>query len=341
MKTKIVATIGPSSNDAKTIGLMLEAGMDVARINCSHSNPKQIRDWTKLIRRVAKQNHRRVKIMVDLQGPRLRVGVLPKKGRRLHAGEIVTFDTNGNTKRGVIHVDDPYLHNDIEVGHPMFLANGQIELMITSVHGTTFQAKVVHGGHLFSHKAVNMPGTRLTTSGLTNKDIADAKTGLSVGVEQVALSFVQSSADVKALRKIVGKKMTIIAKIEMAMALNHIDGILRATDQMMVARGDLGAEVPVEDVPFLQKHLIHESHRHHRPTIVATQMLISMVDNIHATRAEVSDVANAVLDKTDAVMLSDETAAGKYPVEAVAMMHKIVERAEHHHFTPGGKFVSK
>lgn len=341
MRTKIIATIGPSSNDPQTIGRMIDAGMDVARINCSHSSTKQIRDWTKLIRRVAHQKHRRVQVMVDLQGPRLRVGVLSKKGRVLNDGEIVTFDTNGATGRGVIHVDDPYLHNDIEVGHPMFLSNGQIELVIIHVHGTTFKAEVIHGGHLFSHKAVNLPGTRLTTSGLTNKDIIDAKTGLGVQADLVALSFVQTPADVKALRKIVGRKAEIIVKIEMAMALNHMDGILQATDQMMVARGDLGAEVPVEDVPFLQKHLIREAHRHHRTAIVATQMLISMVDNVHATRAEVSDVANAVLDGADTLMLSDETAAGKYPVEAVAMMRRVVDRAEHHHFTPSGKYVKE
>jgi len=269
--------------------------------------------------------------MLDLQGPRLRVGMLPKQGRVLQEGEIVSFDTKPTSSKSIIHIDDPYLHSDIQVGHPLFLSSGQMELIVTKVQGTKITARVVHGGHLFSRKGVNVPGTKLTTSGLTDKDIEDVRVGVEAGVDYIALSFVQSAEDITRLREMLPKKIKIIAKIEMAMALHHIESILTASDGIMVARGDLGIELPAEEVPFVQKRLIRQAIWHNKPVIVATQMLLSMTDHPHPTRAEVSDVANAVLDRADAVMLSDETASGRYPREAVAMMTKIVTRAERDH----------
>jgi len=328
MSTKIVATVGPLSSTTPVLRGMMSAGMDVARINCSHATPSEIRKRVEKIRHLAKLSHRRVDIMLDLQGPRLRVDNIPLAGRMLREGEMVIFDTTPTTKRGVIHIEDPYLHQDIVAGHPLFLANGQLELLVTKVFETTIHAKVIRGGLLLNRKGVNVPQTVLTTSGLTPKDIADVATGLEVGVDMIALSFVQSGKDIEHLRSLVGRKVKIVAKIEMAVALQHLTAITKASNLIMVARGDLGTEVPPEDVPFLQKKMIKTARRLHRPSIVATQMMISMVNAPHPTRAEVSDVANAVLDGTDYVMLSDETAAGKYPVEAVATMQRIVRRAE-------------
>ena len=328
MQTKIIATVGPHSSSAPMLKKLMMAGMDVVRINCSHATPPEIRQRVKTIRAVAKALHRNVEIMLDLQGPRLRVSNVSSKGRLLVEGENVIFDTTLTTHRGVLHIEDPYLHQDIQVGHPLFLANGLLELMVTKVFDTTIHARVVRGGLLLNRKGVNVPQTTLTTSGLTPKDVKDVAIGMAAGVDTIALSFVQSAKDVNDLRKLVTKKTKIVAKIEMAVALTRLKEIIAASDSIMVARGDLGCEVPQEDVPFLQKEMIVLANKHHKPAIVATQMMISMVNAPHPTRAEVSDVANAVLDGAAYVMLSDETAAGQYPVEAVATMRRIVTRAE-------------
>lgn len=328
MRTKIVATVGPLSSSLPMLKSLIAAGTDVVRINCSHATHPEIRQRVKTIRAAAKAMHKKVDIMLDLQGPRLRVSNVSAKGRQLVEGESVIFDTTLTTHRGVLHIEDPYLHQDIKVGHPLFLANGLLELMVTKVFDTTIHARVVRGGLLLNRKGVNVPQTTLTTSGLTPKDIKDVAVGLEVGVDMIALSFVQSAKDVNDLRKLVTKKTKIVAKIEMAVALTRLKEIIMASDEIMVARGDLGCEVPPEDVPFLQKDMITLANKHHKPAIVATQMMISMVGAPHPTRAEVSDVANAVLDGAAYVMLSDETAAGKYPVESVATMRRIVTRAD-------------
>lgn len=328
MRTHLIATIGPSSDDPKILNALVKAGMTIARINASHATPQEIRRRTKLLRTIAAKHKKKLKIMLDLQGPRLRVGVLPQQGRVLVEGETVLFDTNGSTKRGVIHIDDPYLHSDIQAGHPLFLSSGQMELVVTKVAGTQIETKVVRGGHLFSRKGVNVPGTTLTTSGLTDKDRQDVKYAIEAGVDLIALSFVQSVKDIQALRDLLPKKIGIIAKIEMAVVLQRMEEVFQASDGIMVARGDLGIELPPEEVPFVQKSLVRQAMWHNKPSIVATQMLISMTDHPHPTRAEVSDVANAVMDGADAVMLSDETASGSYPVEAVTTMAKIIARTE-------------
>lgn len=328
MSTKIIATIGPASSTLKQLQAMMRGGMDIARINCSHGTPADIRSRLALIRRAAKSVHRKVDIMLDLQGPRLRVSNIPASGRQLTDGEMVIFDTQKTTRRGIIHIEDPYLHQDIRAGHPLFLANGLLELLVTKVFETSIHARVVHGGLLLNRKGVNVPQTQLTTTGLTPKDIQDVKLGVQLGVEHIAMSFVQTAADVHRLRALAGKKIHLVAKIEMAVALQHLTDIIKSSDMVMVARGDLGCELPQEEVPFIQKKIIRLAKRHRRPAIVATQMMMSMVNEPHPTRAEVSDVANAVLDGASLVMLSDETAAGNYPVEAVTIMRRIVRRAE-------------
>lgn len=328
MRTKIIATLGLHSSTTPILKGMIAAGLDIARINCSHAKPDEIRARVKLVRRIAKQMHRRVDVLLDLQGPRLRVNNVPPEGRILTPGEMVIFDTKPTARPGVLHIDDPYLHLDIKAGHPLYLANGEFKVMVKKVFETSIHARVIRGGRLLNRKGINVPQTPLTTSGLTPKDINDLKVGLAADVDYVAMSFVQSAADIKALRKLVGRRAKLVAKIEMAVALKHLTAILRASDAIMVARGDLGIEVLHEEVPFLQKKMIKIARRHRRPAIVATQMMMSMVNAKHPTRAEVSDVANAVLDGATHVMLSDETAAGKYPVETVAAMRRIVRRAE-------------
>lgn len=328
MATKIIATLGVHSSTTPVLTKMISAGMDIARINCSHAKPEEIRARVQLVRRLATKMHRRVKVLLDLQGPRLRVSNVPPEGRMLFPGELVIFDTQRTSRPGVLRIDDPYLHLDIKAGHPLYLANGEFKVMVKKVFDTSIHARVIRGGRLLNRKGINVPQTPLTTSGLTPKDLQDLSVGLAMKVEYIAMSFVQSAADVESLRRLVGRRAKIVAKIEMAVALKHLTAIVRASDGIMVARGDLGIEVLHEEVPFLQKKMIAVARRHHRQAIVATQMMMSMMNAKHPTRAEVSDVANAVLDGATHVMLSDETAAGNYPSETVAAMRRIVRRAE-------------
>ncbi len=330
MRTKIIATIGPRSDSFNVLRDMARAGMYMARMNFSHCMYEEYKNRKKYIEKINKEEKLHVHIMQDLQGPRLRVGELPKKGLLLEEGDELIFTTEKTKAKGIIHIDDPYVHDDIKAGEVMYLTNGAMELFVTKVVGTKIYARVVRGGILFSHKAINLPQTKLTTSGLTEKDIRDVEFALTEGIEYIALSFVQSAEDVLRLRKLVGTKVKIISKIERALALKHIDEIIQASDSIMVARGDLGAELPIEEVPFIQKNIIRHAYWHNKGAITATQMMLSMVSHPQPTRAEVSDVANAILDKSDAVMLSDETASGEYPVEAVATMARIIQRTEKH-----------
>ncbi|MFA6043047.1 MAG: pyruvate kinase [Patescibacteria group bacterium] len=328
MRTKIIATLGPKSESPEVIAQLVKAGMDIARMNFSHCTYDEYLARTKHLRAIQKEVGRPIKIMQDLRGPRLRVSNVPKDGLELTHGMMVTFSTSTKDTKA-LHVSDPHLHKDISVDDPLFLVNGAVELTVRKVTGTTIQAEVIHGGRIFENTAVNVPNTRLTTAGLTAKDKEDVRFALEHGVDYIALSFVQSAKDVEDLRKLVGTKAKIIAKIERRVALADIDSIIQAADGIMVARGDLGTEMPVEEVPFIQKNLIRHAAWHRKPCIVATQMLFSMVDTPHPTRAEVSDIANAVWEAADAVMLSDETASGLYPVQALQTMAKVVKRAEH------------
>ena len=244
-------------------------------------------------------------------------------------GEKYSFSfKNCGTQENCIPIDNEELIKDVQVGHSFYLVNGAIELTVMEIKKGKIYATVERGGHLSSRKGINVPMTNLSAGGLTKKDIVDAKFGALQKVDYIGLSFVQTAEDVKKLRKIVGPDIKIMAKIERATALPEIDKILKEADGIMIARGDLGIEMPMEELPILQKELIMHAHWHKKPAIVATQMMLSMVDKPHPTYAEVTDVANAVFDGADVLMLSDETAVGKYPLECVVMMKKIIDRTD-------------
>ncbi len=312
---------------------LVAAGMDIARMNFSHCTYAEYKARAKRLKRMRTPHGEPIRIMQDLQGPRIRVGSLPADGILLHEGSTYTFCDENRIKRSnknCIPIDDPFLHIDIKKGEPLHLANGDLELVVTSVKHTIITARVLRGGVLFSHKAINVPDTELRRSGLTKKDIKDALFAVRQGVDTIALSFVQSADDVLKLRHTIkaSKGTKIIAKIERGQALKKIDEIIQASDGIMIARGDLGIEIPVEEIPIIQKNLVRHAHWHNKPVIIATQMLTSMIRSPKPTRAEVSDIANAVFDGADAVLLSDETAAGEHPVNAVSIMRKIINRTE-------------
>lgn len=327
MRTKIIATIGPKSESPEIIRELVKAGADIFRMNFSHCTYDEYRARKSAIQAIAQEEGRDVKIMIDLQGPRLRVGELPEEGIEMSEDKTFVFSTDKESNEAIF-IDDPHLHNDVKVGDPLYLVNGAIELIVTSVEGREIKAKVISGGTLYSRKAVNLPYTALTTSSLTEKDLSDIEFSVKEGADYIALSFVQTADDVTRLRGLVGENIKIVSKIERAIALKNIDSIIKASDAIMIARGDLGIELPMEDVPIVQKHLIRMASWHGKASIVATQMLLSMVEKVKPTRAEVNDVANAVFDGADAVMLSDESANGENPVAAVKTMAKIVGRVE-------------
>lgn len=327
-KTKTICTIGPNSQRPEILEQLVKNGMDIARMNMSHATHDEFNLRKALINEYNTMYGKDVKILMDLQGPRMRVGECGDKGIELREGEIVLFSTNAKNE-DAIFVNDPYLHEDIEVDHPMYLANGDLELIITEKNGQDFKALVTRGGTLHSRKGVNLPETNLTTRGLTDKDLADLEFGLKQGIDYVAMSFVKDAEDINNLRTIINNPaIKVIAKIEIKQALYNIDEIIQAVDVIMVARGDLGIEVPLEELPLIQKEMIRRCKKYNTPAIVATQMLMSMVEHYRPTRAEVSDVANAVLDGADILMLSDETAFGKYPVEALKYLVNTARKAE-------------
>lgn len=337
LATRIICTIGPASESKKVIEQLMLEGMDIARFNFAHCRLSQFETCKEHIVTLNALHNKNVKILQDLQGPRMRVGVLPEEGLKLHDGEEVLFTTDP-TKTEAIFINDPYLHEDIEVDHPIFLSNGDMELIVTEKKGTLIKTKVLRGGVLFTRKGVNVPQTNSKTSSLTEKDFGDVEYGVKVGVDYIALSFVKDGDDIVKLREFVTKAgnglsvdtghIKLVAKVERRQALENLDSILSAVDSVMVARGDLGIEVPIEELPIIQKDIINRANHKGKPSIVATQMLMSMVNHSFPTRAEVSDVANAVLDGASALMLSDETAFGDYPVESVKMLVKVAKRIE-------------
>jgi len=339
-RTKIVCTIGPSCESKDILKKMVEAGMNVARLNFSHGTYENHKMLIENIREVEKQTGEPVAIMQDLQGPKIRVGLLPEEGVELKDGDLITFDTSlDEYSEKIIPIDYTDLHQYLKKGERMLLDDGRIEVNVLSVDNTKIKTKVVVGRCLTSHKGINVPDSKLTVRALTEKDKADAKFGVEHEVDLIALSFVTGAEDILDLRYLVKQyekdlnlkseqPIKIIAKIERSDAVKNIEEILEVVDGIMVARGDLGIETPAKDVPLVQKKLIDMALEYARPVIVATQMLDSMQNNPRPTRAEVSDVANAVIDHTDAVMLSNETAAGKYPVETVQTMSEIIIGAE-------------
>ncbi len=336
-RTKIVCTIGPASEKSKTLEALIRAGMNVARLNMSHGSLPSHRTIIKTIRAISKKLGVPVGILADLQGPKIRIGKLAKD-INLENGSTVIFSTDlsstGTARiHGTIPVDYPALSREIKPGALLLIDDGRIECRIKSVRGANIIADVTTGGMISSHKGINVPGAMIKTPSLTAKDLHDLKFALDQGVDFIALSFVRSARDVQDLRSHMKKsRARIIAKIEKQEAIRHFDEILNAADGVMVARGDLGLETEASNVPVVQKEIIAQCRRAAKPVIVATQMLDSMERNPRPTRAEVSDVANAVVDHTDAVMLSGETATGKYPVRAVEVMRTIIQKTEHSRF---------
>lgn len=328
MATKIVATIGPSSWDEDILTQLVRNGVNIVRVNFSHATYEGYANIKTIVERVDPT----VKMLFDLQGPRIRVGIMPEEGKEIVEGEEYVFTHNDTKFYNQIKIDDPYLHADVQEGEPLFLANGVIELKITSVKDGNITATAVRGGTLFSRKGINIPQTHYSRGALTEKDLKDIEFAITQNPEYIALSFVQTAADVYKLRELIaGTNIKIISKIETAFALKNIDEIIQVSDAIMIGRGDLGIEVPEEDLPIIQKDLIRHARWHNTPCIVATQMLLSMMHHPHPTRAEVSDVATAVFDGADAVMLSDETASGEYPIEAVTTMKRIITRIDDYH----------
>jgi pyruvate kinase len=333
-RTKVVCTLGPATRDETTLRGLMQAGMDVARINFSHGDQETHAQTIALLRRLSNEEDKLVAIMADLQGPKLRVGDIAEGQVQLEQGDEFTLTTrpvSGSPE--VVHLPHPEIVRDLSLGQRVLLDDGQIELTVVGKTGTDLVCRVVTGGSLSSHKGLNLPGARLRISSLTEKDREDALFAVEQGVDFLALSFVRRPADVLELHHFLqahDADLPIIAKIEKPEALEVFDDILEISDGVMVARGDLGVETPPEEVPFHQKGIIHAANRAGKPVITATQMLQSMIEHPRPTRAEASDVANAILDGTDAVMLSGETAVGAYPVEAVHMMRTIAANAETH-----------
>jgi pyruvate kinase len=331
-RTKIVGTIGPSSASPEALAALVGAGMDVARLNFSHGTHAEHASVIAALRAIATGARRPVAILQDLAGLKIRIGEIPGGPVRLAAGDAYTLTTRpvAGDARGA-SVSLPNLPGLVRPGDRLRLADGEIELTAERIGETDVACRVVSGGALSSHKGLSLPNAVIPGPAMTAKDREDLLFGVAHGVDYVALSFVRSETDVRQARALLsehGASIPIVAKIERHEALGAIDAILAEADGIMVARGDLGVETPLEHVPLLQKMLIEKANRAGKPVITATQMLLSMVDSPRPTRAEVGDVANAILDGTDAVMLSEETASGRYPIEAVATMRRIAEDTE-------------
>ncbi|MCU0809933.1 MAG: pyruvate kinase [Thiobacillaceae bacterium] len=331
-RTKIVATLGPACSDAKTLDRMMEAGIDVVRLNFSHGTAQDHIDRAELVRSLARARGRAVGVLVDLQGPKIRIGKFRDAKIVLAKGDSFILDAAcelGDQQR--VGLDYKELPNDVSRGVTLLLDDGRIELWVEEVRGSEIHCTVVQGGPLSNNKGINRKGGGLSASALTEKDIEDIRTAAALKADYLAVSFPRSGADMRQARELLraaGGRSQLIAKIERTEAIEHLEEILEASDAIMVARGDLGVEVGDAAVPALQKRMIRMAIERNKVVITATQMMESMISSPIPTRAEVSDVANAVLDGTDAVMLSAETAAGQYPVEAVQAMHRVCLEAE-------------
>jgi len=331
-RTKIVCTIGPVSDSEEVLGKLMDAGMNVARLNFSHGTHEQHQTVIERIRKVAAEKDKPIAILQDLAGPKIRIRDFKDGSINLTPGETFTLTTEdiaGDKAR--VSVTYSKLPQEVKTDDVILLADGSIQLQVKKIDSRNVVCEVVIGGELSSKKGINLPGSSLSVEALTAKDREDLQFGLEHNVDYVAISFVRRREDIQQITKIMKenkKQVPIIAKIEKHEAIENIDGILEAVDGIMVARGDLAVETPLETVPLAQKMLIRKCNQAGKPVITATQMLKSMVDNPRPTRAEANDVANAVIDGTDAVMLSEETTIGKFPVEAVKTMTKIIEVTE-------------
>jgi pyruvate kinase len=332
-KTKIVCTIGPASRDPKILETLIQEGMQVARLNFSHGTHAEHLEMLTHIRAISDRLQRPVAVLQDLCGPKIRVGQIADNGIRLIPGQSIILRSENDMPepKDCIPVSYPSLAEDVRPGDRILLSDGMMEIQVERIAGPDVFCKVITGGMLSSHKGVNLVTGTFHAPSLTEKDKDDLAFGLAHGVDFVALSFVRKAADILDVKERIqqaGKNVPVIAKIEKHEAIDAIDAIVAASDGIMVARGDLGVEIPLEHVPHIQKELVRKARLAGKPVIIATQMLRSMVDSPRPTRAEASDVANAVLDGADAIMLSEETASGNYPVEAVRFMSRIASNAE-------------
>ena len=328
-KTKILATLGPSSSTIKSIVELSKAGANAFRLNCSHLNETGLKDYVRKIRRAEEIIKKPIGILVDLQGPKIRIGSVDEEDNLLKKNDIFLLDLNkeiGNKNR--VSLPHKKIFESIKKGHLILLDDGKIHLKTISVKKDIISTRVLQGGYIKSNKGVNLPETNIKTSALSRIDKKFANLAVKQGVDWIALSFVQKPNDIKDLRKICSNKVSIMAKIEKPSALDYIDSIADLADGIMIARGDLGVELPIESVPGWQKKIIRVARVKGKPVVVSTQMLESMTSSLTPTRAEVSDVANAVFEGADAIMLSAESASGDYPVETVKMMNKIALNIE-------------
>ncbi len=346
---RIVATIGPASQEPEILSKLIQAGMDVARLNFSHGTHDDHATLIHRLRELSEEKNKPITILQDLQGPKLRVGDLPGGAVQLEIGEIIVLSSHPEAAQSedkyagklIIPFDVPDLESSVTPGNRILMDDGALEIEVVGVEENSVEARVIQGGALKSHKGVNLPRANLKIPSLTEKDRSDLEFGLQSGVDVVAISFVRNGKDIETVRQTIlefskdlgpqAARTPIIAKIELPEAVENLHEIIHAADGVMVARGDLGIEMSLQSVPNIQKEIIDMANRHAKVVITATQMLDSMIHNPRPTRAEASDVANAIFDGSDAVMLSGETAAGKYPVESVRMMASIIEEAEKHY----------
>ena len=328
-KTKIVATLGPSSSSQEMVARLFEAGADVFRINMSHTSHERLRELVGIIRWTEKRVGRPIGILVDLQGPKLRLGKFADGAVMLENGQSFVLDSNpepGDKTR--VHLPHPEILEALEPGHRLFLDDGKVRLVAESSTGTETVTRVEVGGRMSDRKGVSLPDTMIKTSAMTPKDHADLDAALDIGCEWIALSFVQRPEDITEATDIIQGRAAVMTKVEKPQAITRLDEIIELSDAIMVARGDLGVEMPIEKVPGLQKQMTRACRKAGKPVIVATQMLESMISQPMPTRAETSDVATAVFEGADAIMLSAESAAGAFPTEAVAMMDSIARSVE-------------
>ena len=342
-KTKIVCTVGPSSEDPAVLKQMILAGMNVARLNFSHGSYENHLNKINIIRNISNELNMPVAILQDLAGPKIRIGIVPGDGFLLQNGsKIILTPGDCPCTPEVLTVSHPRLCEDVMPGDLVLLADGIISLKIVAVDGNNVSCEVIHGGIITSHKGVNFPNRSLNVPAVTDKDLKDLQFGIQHGVDYIALSFVRRAEEIIKIKSLVqklGKNTPIIAKIEKHEAIDNMNEVLDVADGIMVARGDLGVELPFNQVPILQKTLINEANKRGKPVITATQMLRSMVDSARPTRAEAADVVNAVLDGTDAVMLSEESAMGSFPVQSVRTMAELIITAENNY--PYDNYLSK
>ena len=330
-RTKIIGTIGPSSDKGEVLSRMIDAGLDVVRLNCSHSRPDELAGKIDMIRQVAAERDVPVAILADLGGPKIRLGILPAEVHVSTGQSVILTADQTYTGTDKLPAGYPGLAEDLKVGNRILIDDGLVQLEVSGINRMDIECRVLNDGILKSRKGINLPGAEISISCITEKDRKDIEVLVNQEIDYIALSFVRSRNDIGELRELLkskGRDIPIIAKIEKPEAVADMAGIIEETDIVMVARGDLGVEMPAEDVPLIQKRIIAECNRQNKPVITATQMLESMIVNPRPTRAEASDVANAVFDGTDAVMLSGETSVGKYPVETVRTMDRIVRSAE-------------